>query len=473
MRKIFEFWQKFLFSLMLSALILVFGSTISQAKTVNEKILDILLESKIVTQEKFQELKQQVETEEAEVAKLKAAAEKKPTEGAKVNFQRGFSVESADGENKLNVSGRLHADYRYYLNNIPNTDSFLIRRARLNMKGTLYKYYDFNVDADFGQGTTTLYEASLTFNYVPYAQVTFGQFKVPFDMEYLTNVNNMAFVENSLVDNFAPGYDQGLMIQGNISNDLLYYQLGVFNGRKTNVSNDVDDQKDIAGRITLAPFSKLENPIIKGLHIGGAFTTGIQNTTKPSTDWWKNAFKTPGQTTFLQFDDTITQGGSRSRVGAELAWLVGPVSLKSEYMSLQLNNLTKGKTTGSFSGNSGYASLGWFITGENEPWKNGLPQAVTPKNPFVFGKGGTGAFQVLARYDWLEMDKGLLDQGFVDSTKYTNKANGYSLGLTWYPNDMVRLMVNYYHTDFGQKIDVSGVKMNSEDAIFTRFQIVW
>jgi len=39
-----------------------------QAKTVNEKILDILLEGKIVSQEKYQELKQAVEQEEADVA---------------------------------------------------------------------------------------------------------------------------------------------------------------------------------------------------------------------------------------------------------------------------------------------------------------------------------------------------------------------------------------------------------------------
>ncbi len=465
----FKRWSSILF-----ALCFLFGTPLwSQAKTVNEKILDILLESKIVSPEKYQELKKQVEAEEAETAKLKAAAEKKAPEGAKVDFKRGFSVESADGANRLNLSGRIHADYRMFLNSSPNNDSFLLRRARLSMKGTLYKYYDFLVDADFGQGTTQLLEAILNIHYVPYTQLMFGQFKAPFGMEQLTGTNNMDFVENSLADNFTPGYDQGLMVHGNILKDLLYYQASVTNGRKTNVNSDVDDQKDVSGRITLAPFSRMESPIIKGLHIGGAFTTGVENTTKPSTDWWKNAFKTPAQTTFLQFDDTIVQNGGRNRWGAELAWLAGPLSLKSEYMTLQLNDLTKGTTTGSFSGNAGYVSLGWFITGENEPWRNGLPAAVTPKKPFVFGKGGTGAFQVLARYDWLDMDKGLLDKGFVDSTKYTNKANGYAFGLTWYPNDMVRFMVNFYHTDFDEDINVSGKKMGSEDAVFTRFQIVW
>jgi hypothetical protein len=34
-------------------------------------------------------------------------------------------------------------------------------------------------------------------------------------------------------------------------------------------------------------------------------------------------------------------------------------------------------------------------------------------------------------------------------------------------------MVNYYRTNFDQKIDVSGKKLDSEDAILARFEIVW
>ena len=69
--------------------------------------------------------------------------------------------------------------------------------------------------------------------------------------------------------------------------------------------------------------------------------------------------------------------------------------------------------------------------------------------------------------------KALLTNGFVDGTKYTNRASGYNFGLTWYPNDVVRFMINYTHTNFDQPINVSGTKMDYEDFIQTRFQIVW
>ena len=455
----------------------LFGTPLlTQAKSVNEKILDILLESKIVTQEKYQELKKEVEAEDAEVAKLRAAAaEKKPIEGAKIDFKRGFSIESLDGENKLSLSGRLQADYKQYLGTNPNNDSFFIRRARLAMMGTFCKYYEFSVESEFAQGNARLNDAFMNIKYVPYAQLMFGQFKVPFLLEELHSDNWIDFVERSLADNFAPSRDLGMMLHGTLCKDQFYYQLGIFNGVKLNTTSDVDDQKDVAGRITVAPFARLDTPFLKDFHIGGSFTTGIEHTTNPSTDWWRNAFKTAGGagTTFLQFQNSVAEDGNRTRLGGELAWMIGPVSLKSEYATLQLNDLRNGNKTGSFGGNAGYASVGWFLTGEHEPWKNGLPRAVTPKSPFVFGKGGTGAFQLLGRYEWLDMDKDLLTNGFVDGTKYTNRASGYNFGLTWYPNDVVRFMINYTHTNFDQPINVSGTKMDYEDFFQTRFQIVW
>jgi phosphate-selective porin OprO and OprP len=448
---------------------------LSQAKSVNEKILDILLESKIVSQEKYQELKKQVEQEEAEVAKLRAAAEGKAPKGGQIDFNRGLTIKSADGENRIQLSGRFQGDYRHFLGDHPNNDSFLVRRARLAAIGSFYKYYDFIVEAEFGQGSAKLNDAYLNINYVPYAQLRFGQFKVPFLLDELRSDNWIDFVERSLTDNFAPSRDLGMMLHGNISKELVYYQLGISNGRQVNASSDVDDQKDVAGRITLAPFSRLDQPFLKNFHIGGAFTTGVEHTIKPSTDWWKSAFKTLGGagTTFMQFQDTVRENGNRTRLGAELAWIFGPVYLLSEYATLQLNDLAYNNINGSFSGNSGYATLGWFLTGEQLPWKNGLPGGVVPKNPFVFGKGGTGAFQLLGRYDWLEMDKGLLEKGFVDAGQFTNKADGYTFGLTWYPNEIARFMLNYTHTNFGSPVTVSGKRLDSEDAFLTRFQIVW
>ncbi|MBW2368673.1 MAG: porin, partial [Deltaproteobacteria bacterium] len=53
------------------------------------------------------------------------------------------------------------------------------------------------------------------------------------------------------------------------------------------------------------------------------------------------------------------------------------------------------------------------------------------------------------------------------------KTHGYTFGVNWYPNEMVRLMLNYYHMGFDDTITVSGKQIDDEDAIHTRFQIVF
>ena len=93
----------FLFILWLSMGILPGGV---QAKSVNEQILEILLNSKMVAPEKYQELKKQAEAEEAELNRLRALEkkvqeEKAPAGNAKVDFKKGFTISSADEESKL------------------------------------------------------------------------------------------------------------------------------------------------------------------------------------------------------------------------------------------------------------------------------------------------------------------------------------------------------------------------------------
>ena len=132
----------------------LFGTPLlTQAKSVNEKILDILLESKIVSQEKYQELKTGRRTGRGRGGQTKGQSRgEAELKGPRFHFKRGFSIESLDGENKLRFSGRLQADYRQFLGNNPNTDSFLIRRARLAAIGTFCNYYEFMVESEFGQG---------------------------------------------------------------------------------------------------------------------------------------------------------------------------------------------------------------------------------------------------------------------------------------------------------------------------------
>ena len=78
-----------------------------------------------------------------------------------------------------------------------------------------------------------------------------------------------------------------------------------------------------------------------------------------------------------------------------------------------------------------------------------------------FNQGGTGAFQLIGRIDYLDLDSGRLKNGVTNNfaTGVTSlaaantrlgrggKQTGYLGGLTWIPTDYVRFLLNYIHTE--------------------------
>jgi len=461
----------------------------SAQTSVNEQILNILLQNKLVTQEKYQALQQQSIAEEQELLRLKeiekkfqaaqvkdspAATNNNNTAGnARANFKKGFYLETPDGKNNLLITGRFQGDYITLQDDNPGNDSFVMRRARMAMMGTVSEYYDFMMEADFGQGRARLNDSYFNINYVPYAQLLAGQFKTPFSMEELHSDNWIDFVERSLANNFVPSRDLGLMLHGKDKNDWVHYQLAILNGRKINASEDADDHKDIAGRISIAPFSQMQSDWLQPLHLAASFTSGMQQTEHPSTDWWRDSFKTAAGTTFLQLNPNISQQGDRIRTGYELAWLPDSLSVKAEYIDMSLDGVSDGTQTADFNNQAGYVSAAYFLTGEHEPWKDGIPQRITPKHPFTLGKGGWGALQLLARHEWVDFDREILNLGFANDSLYTNGAEGYTLGINWYPSEMVRFMLNYYDVDYTDTLYSGGVPMEKEQAYLSRFEIVW
>ncbi|MBW2204062.1 MAG: hypothetical protein JRF52_08165 [Deltaproteobacteria bacterium] len=51
------------------------------------------------------------------------------------------------------------------------------------------------------------------------------------------------------------------------------------------------------------------------------------------------------------------------------------------------------------------------------------------------------------------------------------RAAGVTFGVNWYLVDMIRVMLNYYHMDFGDAIAVGDTFIDSEDVIMTRVQL--
>jgi hypothetical protein len=76
-------------------------------------------------------------------------------------WKDGFFLESPSGDFKLKLRGYIQTQPRIFTNENDDTgtDSIFMRRVRPIVEGTVFKYFDYKIMPDFGQGTTSLQDA--------------------------------------------------------------------------------------------------------------------------------------------------------------------------------------------------------------------------------------------------------------------------------------------------------------------------
>ena len=175
----------------------------------------------------------------------------------------------------IQLSGYLQAGYDYLWNEEgTKTSSLHLRRARMTMKGDIYKgekgaTASYRLQVDLCKSPVIL---DLWAKYQPVNQfgVQIGQFKVPISIEntdyaatrlefisYANTVQRMSRNGGSDMTGInSSGRDMGLQIAGGFFKQdgfsILNYELGVFNGAGINVT-DNNKSKDVAARLTIQP----------------------------------------------------------------------------------------------------------------------------------------------------------------------------------------------------------------------------
>jgi len=463
MKKIFRLLVVFVAVTFSISLLGLRGIRAEEEKTVQEEILEILKEKETITSEEYEELIKKVEEE-------KVKDSKRP----RVGFKRGFFLEDPDTNSKLQPYLVLLGQFRAFEANNPADNGFSVRTARVGLKGTIYEHYDFGVVAEFGKGYSDLWDGYMGFNHLPWAKLRVGQFKQPFSVEWYSPIASRDFTEMPLpIDNLTPDRDIGIMLHGNIWKGLLNYGLSLCNGTGKNTS-DTNDEKDVVARLVFTPFNGSKSTLLKGLHLGGGMAWGKQEAIRDEMRR-KGKFQTAGETAFFQFNEDVFHDGDRTRYGAELAWIVGPFSVKGEWVRMDLDDLyvTKGGTKDDFSIDGSYISVSYVLTGESQPFKDGTYGMIAPKQDFDPKKGTWGAVQLVARYENLSIDNDLFLKGYADPNNYTDHADGFTLGANWYLNDRIRAMINYNRTDFDGHIVKDGKELTNEDVVLARIQLVF
>jgi hypothetical protein len=243
----------------------------------------------------------------------------------------GFSdgnafLRSPDSDFILFPSGRLQVDaYLFHYScdknkaKIPN-NTFLLRRARLELGGWIGSFVYFWLAGDFASGppagaapvapsnlaTTDDFVALAPWNNLAILQV--GQFDAPFTLENRASDKYFDFMERSITvrafgipDNKAVG----AMLHGFNDDRNYYYSVAVLNGDGQNFKN-ADREFDLMGRAWVAPFSFSGPGPLHDVEIGGSLWTGDRaNTLAPTSQTTQAGF------TFLNFGQfTTTYNGT-------------------------------------------------------------------------------------------------------------------------------------------------------------------
>lgn len=424
----------------------------------------------------------------------------------------GFSIQSADGKNVLKLHGSLSVDGRYFVDGITPTtaDTFVIRKARPVVEGTLDNIYDFRLQPDFGGGKSVVLDAYVAARFKSWFVVTAGKFKNPIGLERLQNDAYNRFVELGLPSDLVPNRDIGIQFSGAFVKGVVNYAVAFTNGvidgngseNDPTPDTDTDGKHETAARLFLLPFVNSSNFYLRGFGIGLAGSLGSKagfatlssvgtvngattSVVTANSSSWLPSYRTTTQQSFFSYrgdtasttnvNEAVFANGDHTRLSPQAYYYYGSFGLLTEYVASKqavTRHLTATTDNSATLKNSAWqVNASFFLTGEEAQYNN-----VTPLSNFTVGKPGTGAWEIAVRYQQLNVDEAAFIGGansFADPTKSPSAAKGYSAALNWYLNKNLRWTLEYDQTRFigGAGTSTSIVDRKDEKGVLLRFAV--
>jgi len=390
------------------------------------------------------------------------AAAAKSASTATVDASRdGFTIRSSDNNFQLRLGGYIQADGRFFVGpDQIDTSTFVLRRIRPIIQGTVYKNIDFRIMTDFGGGNVVVQEAYADLRYWKKASFRFGKFKSPFGLERLQSAADITFVDRGFPTALAPNRDEGVQLYGDLAGGTFSYSVAVTNGVVDGgiIDFDSNDAKDGVARVFVQPFlNKGTSHKFSGLGFGLAASHGRQSGAALPT------YKTIGQSTIFSYSAGVVADGDRQRYGPQAYYYVGPFGVLAEYTA-SAQDLRKAAVAETITNRAWQVAGSYFLTGENKSYKS-----ISPLSPFDRSTHGTGAIELSARVGELKFDQSAFDLGFANPASSVHLAREWVAGANWYLNRNAKFVFNYEQTRFTYG-SAEGNRV-TERGILSRFQV--
>ena len=375
----------------------------------------------------------------------------------------GFTLQSADGEFRLQLRGYVHFDGRFFMGDDGSlaTDTFLLRRVRPILQGALGKYFDFRIMPDFGQGTTVLQEAWLDFKPSPAFSVQVGKYKSPVGLERLQSATAISFVERAFPTNVLPNRDLGIMVHGELGKGLVNYAAAVLRRR----SRRRQRRRRHGGR---------QGPR------GPGDAVAVQPGASRRSRTWASASRAPPASRRAPCPPTARAARSASsrqppaspptaRAGAirrSFRTTRGPSACSPNTRGPRSRVRNVAGDHFDFRSKAWQTTATFVLTGEKASFAG-----VRPKNPFDPSKGQWGAIELAARVHKFELGESTIAAALVDPAKSPRSMSAWTLGVNWSLTRNVKQVFDFEHVNFkGGAAD--GGNRDAENTIFIRTQII-
>jgi phosphate-selective porin OprO/OprP len=337
-------------------------------------------------------------------------------------------VQTADQSFKWWLDGRLMLDAAAYAggsNKLSNGAE--VRRARLGFRMVFWKVWASKFEVDFADNEVAVKDMWLAYTGWSSSTVKIGHYSEPFCLDMIMSSRYIPFIERASVSSFVPDRRLGV----SYSRWGEHWQLtgGLFGQSIGNVDLTGDDQGfSVTGRFTFTPIRRPRTLIHLG--VAGSRRTPdapsillgkkqVRITALPETHVSRGHFLDTGR---------LTDVDHTSLLGLEAASVFGPVSFQGEYVLTRISR-ENGRPSPTFSG--WYAFVSWFPTGDVRPYDPKGAEFVR-----LIPKHRRGAVELVARYSTMDLNDFRTDvRG--------GREDVLTLGVNWYANPNVRLMVDY------------------------------
>jgi phosphate-selective porin OprO/OprP len=343
-----------------------------------------------------------------------------------------------------NVDGPNYEDEGYdELAEMQNTlpGGAILRRARFALKSQLWNDWYGEIDLDFAEEAAAVKDAYISYRglFGGNGRVRVGNFRQPFGLEEVTTSRNLMFMERSQgTEPFVVGRRMGVEVTRWYPK--FRWSASMFGADVEDYFKEANEQINFAARLNWTPIQTDESTLL----IGGSGT--LQ---KPTFIGEFEGEKDPSSVKLnsrpeSNVSDTkfvyarVRDVESYSVFGGELAYVNKRFMAQAEYMGTSFSRFGELQ---SLSHSGGYIFASFFLTEDMHHYdhKDAEFARVVPTSQ-------KGAWEVAARFSTVDMNDDTLDDPTDDPMEKNNRGGGstsITLGVNYYPNPNVKLMLNY------------------------------